>query len=204
MDLWWYVTGHILFVFGNIKQNDIIFLVMISHASFDYLTTQETKRFLNCIDACRDRAIAVLFLSTGLFLKELMDLKVTDINWETRTLTISGKRPRSITLNDEAYNALVEWHNHRPKTPEQHFFLTEKGTVKGLSHRAIDHLLKKYGQEAGIKKPVSAQVLRGGFAVRLFEQGISLKEASEILGITDYHSLKRYQQAANSPEEKKY
>ena len=170
---------------------------MLKRASFDYLTTKETKRFLNEITDPRDLAIAVLFLSTGLFLKELTDLQLTDINWETRTLTISGKRPRIITLNDEAYNALIQWYEHRPKTPEQHVFLTEKGAVKGLSDRAVDHLLRRYGQRINLTKKVSAQVLRGGFAVRLFEQGLSLKEAAEILGISDYDSLNRYKAAAH-------
>ena len=173
---------------------------MPSHSSFEYLTTQETKKFLRVIDDPRDLSIAVLFLSTGIFLKELIDLKVTDIDWDTRTLKIPGKRPRTIALNDEAYTALAHCYKQRPKTPETHFFLTEKGTVKGLSDRAIDYLLRKYGLEAKLTKKVSSQVLRGGFAVRLFEQGLSLKEAGEILGISDHDSLKRYQLAAHPTE----
>lgn len=125
---------------------------MVSHSSFEYLTTQETKKFLRAIDDPRDLAIAVLFLSTGIFLKELIDLKITDIDWETHTLKISGKRPRTITLNDEAYTVLVNCHKERPTTPEQHFFLTEKGAVKGLSDRSIDYLLRKYGLQAKLTK----------------------------------------------------
>lgn len=164
--------------------------------SFEYLTLGEIKQFLGVIDDPRDRAIVVLFLSTGLFLKEVIALQVTDIDWKKHSITITGKRQRTLPLNDETYSALVEWNNRRPKTPSPYFFLTEKGKVKELSERGLDHLLRRYGLQAGFEKSISAQVLRGSFAVRLFEQGLSLKEASQILGITDFDSLKKYQLAA--------
>jgi len=170
---------------------------MVPHPSFEYLTTTEIKQFLGVIDDPRDRAIVILFLSTGLFLKEVIALQVSDIHWTKRTLTVTGKRHRELPLNDETYNALAEWNSRRPKTPVPYFFLTEKSKVKELSERGLDHLLRRYGIEAGFQKSISAQVLRGSFAVRLFEQGLSLKEASQILGITDFESLKKYQLAAH-------
>lgn len=170
--------------------------------AFDYLTTSEIKQLLGVIDDARDRAIVILFLSTGLFLTELIAIQVTDINWEKRLLKLSGKRARELPLNDEAYNALLYWNKHRPKTPVSLFFLTEKGEVKGLSDRGLDHILRRYGNQAGFQKKISAQVLRGSFAVRLFEQGITLKEASHILGISDFESLKRYQEAAHPSEDR--
>ena len=162
----------------------------------DYLSSQETKTLLNVISDPRDRAIVVLCLSTGIFLSELVQLKADDIDWKAHHLTITGKRNRTIPLNDETYEALAKWSAARPKTPCEYFFLTTKGKVKGLSARGIDHLIRNYGHDAKFSHAVSAQLLRGTFAVRLFKQGLSLKEASKVLGIRDFDSLKRYQETA--------
>lgn len=75
----------------------------------DYLSSQETKTLLNVISDPRDRAIVVLCLSTGIFLSELVQLKADDIDWKAHHLTITGKRTRTIPLNDETYEALAKW-----------------------------------------------------------------------------------------------
>jgi hypothetical protein len=46
------------------------------------------------------------------------------------------------------------------------FLNTTKGKVKELSDRAVDKLIRKYAQQAGIRKKVNAQILRNTFAVR--------------------------------------
>lgn len=169
---------------------------MTPPASVDCLNSQETKALLTAICDPRDRAIVVLCLSTGIFLSELVQVKNQDIDWKAKQLHITGKRTRALPLNDEAHDALAKWSTARPQTPCEFFFLTTKGKVKGLSARGIDHLIRNYGHDAKLSTPISAQLLRGTFAVRLFKQGLSLKEASKILGIHDFESLKRYQLAA--------
>ena len=167
--------------------------------AIDYLNSQETKALVGTISDLRDRAITILILSTGVFLAEVVEVKTQDIDWTKRTLQITGKRKRAIPLNEETYDALVKWNNARPKSPCEFFFLTNKGKVQGLSKRGIDHLLRGYGHDANISQPVSAQLLRTTFAVRLFKKGLSIKDAAVVLGIQDFVSLKRYQDAAQNP-----
>ena len=170
----------------------------LKNSAIDYLNSQETKALLTTISELRDRAITILILSTGVFLAEVVEVKTQDIDWTKRTLQITGKRKRIIPLNEETYDALVKWNNARPKSPCEFFFLTNKGKVQGLSKRGIDHLLRGYGHDANISQPVSAQLLRTTFAVRLFKKGLSIKEAAIVLGIQDVVSLKRYQDAAQN------
>ncbi len=165
----------------------------------EHLNINETNALLNAIDDLRDRAIIVLFLNTGVFLKELVDLKNTSINWKTKILAISGNRQRQIPLNDFAFEALARWSKERPDVRCPNFFITTKGKVKQLSDRAVDKLIRKYADQAGIKRKVNAQILRNTFAVRLFSQEISLDKARAILGITDPQSINRYLQASKNP-----
>lgn len=163
------------------------------------LSINEINALLNSIDALRDRAIVTLFLNTGIFLRELVDLKNDSINWEKKILAIPGARKRDIPLNDQAFDALAKWSKERPDVRCPYFFITTKGKVKGLSDRSVDQIVRKYGKRAGIEKKVNAQILRNTFAVRLFTEEISVDKAIVILGITDSESINRYIQAAKQP-----
>ena len=165
----------------------------------EYLNTNEIKALLNSIDDLRDRAIITLFLNTGLFLNELVDLKNESIKWDKKLLLVSGSRKREIPLNDQSFEALAKWSRERPDVRVRSFFITTKGKVKGLSDRSADQIIRKYADRAGINRKVNAQILRNTFAVRLFTEEISTDKAISILGIADSESINRYIQAAKQP-----
>lgn len=160
----------------------------------DYLTAQETSTYLKEIHTPRDRAIVLLFLTTGIFLHEIVELTVESIDWKKRTISIAGKRKRTLPLNAETYDALAQWSQDRLNAPEPALFLTTKGTVKALETRGVDTILRKYSTASGLTKQVNAHTLRNTFAIRLFEQpGMTRKTAKALLGVSDTDTLKRYE-----------
>lgn len=164
-----------------------------------YLAQNEIKNLLSSIDNLRDRAIITLFLNTGVFLNELIDLQVDSVDWEKKILKVLGNRARTIPLDEQAYEALAKWTKERPEAAENAFFVTTKGEVKKLSARAVDKLIRKYADQAKIHKKVNSQILRNTFAVRLFKEEISLNKATAVLGISDPQSINRYIKAAKDP-----
>ncbi len=114
-------------------------------------------------------------------------------------MKITGSRKRQIPLNDQIFEALAKWSKERPASRSSAFFVTNKGKVKELSDRAVDKLIRKYADQAGVKRKVNAQILRNTFAVRLFQENITFAKASEILGISDPQSISRYINAAKKP-----
>lgn len=167
----------------------------------DYLSKNETQALLNTIFDPRDKAIITLFLTTGLFIQEAIGLTIADIDFEHKRLKVcSGKRPREIPLNDQAYEVLAIWSKHRIQTPVPNFFITTKGSPQKLSPNSIDKLIRKYAAQAGLKGNVNSKVLRTTFAVNLFSEDIPINQAVEILGITDPESIKRYLNAAKTKD----
>jgi energy-coupling factor transporter ATP-binding protein EcfA2 len=167
--------------------------------SIEYLTLNESNALLKAVDDQRDFAIITLFLNAGLFLSEIIDLKVNSIDWNKHLLRVPGGRKRDITLDEQAYEAIAVWSKERADVKHNAFFITTKGKVKELSDRAVDKLIRKYADQAGIKRKVNSQILRNTFAVRLFSREIGIDQASAILGITDPESINRYIKAAKSP-----
>src|SRR3989339_880127 len=167
--------------------------------NIEYLTINESNALLKAIDDARDYAIVTLFLNAGLLLGEVIDLKVNSIDWDKRILHVPGNRKRDITLDEQAYEALAKWSKDRPGVKHNAFFITTKGKVKELSDRAVDKLIRKYAEQAGIKRKLNSQILRNTFAVRLFSKQIEIDKASAILGISDPESINRYIKAAKAP-----
>ncbi|MFC1496347.1 tyrosine-type recombinase/integrase [Candidatus Margulisiibacteriota bacterium] len=103
----------------------------------EYLNKNEIDALLKAIDDSRDRAIVTLFLNTGVFLRELVDLKIKSINWEKKMLGISGSRKRELPLNDQAFEALARWSKDRVDSKCDAFFTTTKGKVKNYLTEAL-------------------------------------------------------------------
>ncbi|MDD5457567.1 MAG: tyrosine-type recombinase/integrase [Candidatus Margulisbacteria bacterium] len=166
----------------------------------DYLSKVEIKALLKAVTNTRDYAITTLLLTTGISRGELCALTTDNINLEKEILTVLGNKPRTIPINPQAKDAVARWLSERPAAKTDILFLTNKGTLQGLSPRSVDHLLRKGGQEAGINVPVTTQLLRSTYAVNLFQDGATVKQASELLGISDYNTLHKYQKLADGQE----
>jgi hypothetical protein len=168
--------------------------------SFEHLHDNDVKTLLRAVVDVRDKAVISLFLNTGLFVNELIDLTHSEINFEGKILTTPGNRTRTIPLNDQAHDALATWTQHRVETPCPNIFVTQKGKVQPLTIRAIDKLIHKQSKQAKFKRKINAKILRNTFAVKLFsDANITIKQAGDVLGISDYDSIKRYQTAAQNP-----
>src|SRR6266568_6479892 len=85
-------------------------------------------------DSIRDYAIIMTFLQTGIRLSELVNLKVDDIDFENKLLTVlqgKGKKDRQIPLVDEAVKSLrnyLRYRNTQLRVDEEIFFLAKNGT----------------------------------------------------------------------------
>ncbi len=169
----------------------------------NYLSKLEIKALFKAITSTRDYAITTILLTTGLSISEFCALTTDDIDLKRETLTVKKHKPRTIPLNPQAKEAVARWLTERPSTTTEALFLTNKGKLKELSVRSIDHILRTSGQEAGIEIPVTTLLLRSTYAVNLFSEGATIKQASDLLGISDYNTLHKYQALAQGDRKPK-
>ena len=91
-------------------------------------------------------------------LSELVNLRVDDLDFEHRLLTVrqgKGKKDRQIPLVDEAVKALrnyVRYRNTELILDDETFFLAKNGTSLNVS--SVKYLVSKYVKRAGIRKKV--------------------------------------------------
>lgn len=129
----------------------------------------------------RNKVMFTVLYSSGLRISELLNLKVNDIDFETRTMRIRGKgdKDRIVLFDENCKNLLEEYIPLR--NPDNPLLVYNKNGEK-LSSRYVEMLIKKYAKRAGIKKKVTPHVLRHSFATHLLKHGVDIRIIQQLLG----------------------
>lgn len=176
------------------------------------LTQEELERLLDAPDiekrdGKRDKAILELFFSTGLRLAELCSLNVKDLNYQTREMSVRGKRSkiRVVFLSERAVLSLQDYMNSRVdhlsplfiRHPERAQNIMPPGEEFRLSRISIYNIVKKYALVAGIVSDPSPHTLRHSFATDLLRNGADLRSVQELLGHKDLSTTQIYTHVTN-------
>jgi site-specific recombinase XerD len=110
-------------------------------------------------DNIRDYAIIQTFLQTGIRLSELVNLRVDDVDFAHRMLTVrqgKGKKDRQIPLVDEAVKALRNYLRYRNTEwieDDEVFFLAKNGTSLNVS--TVKYIVTLLGKSQACGKTVN-------------------------------------------------
>lgn len=141
----------------------------------------------------RDRALLTLLYGTGIRASECAGLTEQDLNWEERTLRVTGKggHERTLPLNDEVVHVLRQYRLARGGVKaHEPFFRSREG--RGLSRNAIYERVRRHGQHAKLPKRVSPHRLRHTFATHLIQEGVGLVTLRDLLGHRQITSTQIY------------
>ncbi|MDC1024440.1 site-specific tyrosine recombinase XerD [Flavobacteriales bacterium] len=159
----------------------------------EVLSVDEIELIISSIDLSskqgeRNRAILETLYSCGLRVTELINLKISNINFKEGYIKVIGKGDKE-RLTPIGSNALkyisiyvneVRIHQKISKNQEDFVFLNNRGSK--LSRVMIFTLIKKIVDKVGIKKKVSPHTFRHSFATHLIEGGADLRAVQEMLG----------------------
>ncbi|MFH1458331.1 MAG: site-specific tyrosine recombinase XerD [Candidatus Omnitrophota bacterium] len=145
----------------------------------------------------RDKAILETLYATGMRASEITNLKKENVNLDIGFLRCVGKgnKERVIPLGKKAAVSINRYSKvsraHFCKTKESEFlFLSRLG--KKLSRQSIWKIIKRYAQDARIKKPMKPHTLRHSFATHLLERGADLRSVQEMLGHSNISTTQIY------------
>jgi len=142
--------------------------------------------FEDDFEGIRNKLIIELFYSTGIRRIELVDLKLSSVDFETKTLKVLGKRnkERIVPLIKPVLQTLVKYLKERSSLQyienNDDLFLTKKG-VK-IYETLVYRIINDYFSIASSKVKKSPHILRHSFATHLLNQGANLNAVKELLG----------------------
>lgn len=166
----------------------------------------DVKRMIEVIDrgsplGKRDYAILILVAKLGIRAGDIKALKLSDINWTDKTITITQEKTKGkVTypiLHDIGWALIDYLQNARPICDVPYLFVRLHAPFVAFGENANFHnIITKYTRLAGISVPRGKRhglhSLRHTLASALLEQGASLAIISEILGHVDSKSTSVY------------
>ena len=174
-------------------------------------STDEVDRLLNSDLFSKDyegvlqKTIITLLYYTGIRRQELIDLKVTSVDFETNTIKVLGKRnkERMIPLLPGAAAVLKTYLSYKKELSvamPNCFFCSTSGSKlsEGFVYQTVNH----YFSMVSTKVKKSPHMLRHSFATHLLNNGADLNSVKELLGhesvaatqVYTHSSLKRIQE----------
>jgi len=135
-------------------------------------------------DACRQdpriSAIVELLLQTGIRISELANLRLEDVKENSLFIRPQySQAGRTVPLNKAGYQALKRYLDQRPKTKDDHIFITSCG--RPFLIRNIREAIKRYMEIAGVKN-ASVNDLRHTFIAHHLQANTPLPTLAKLVG----------------------
>ncbi len=147
--------------------------------------------------ATRDRAMLELMYASGLRVSELINLEVSDIDFDEGILRTRGKgnKERIVPVGRQALLSIRIYlrAGRRALTkdrPQRYLFVNFRGGQ--LTRQGLYKIVRKYASAAGLSDRMSPHTLRHTFATHLLSGGCDLRSVQEMLGHADVSTTQTY------------
>ncbi len=145
----------------------------------EVLTKDEVKKIISLAETNKSRLIIQLLYSSGVRVSELVNLKVSDMNFQEKIAWVrkgKGKKDRVFILSEKL---IPELQKYISRHPENVYVFSKE---KPLTTRNIQKIVKKLAMKAEIQKKVTPHTLRHSYATHLLEAGTDIRKIQALLG----------------------
>lgn len=159
----------------------------------DTLSLPDINKIISAIEVNsdlgkRNQCIIEVLYGCGLRVSELIELKISNINFQENYIKVNGKgnKTRFVPLADytaellKSYIDDVRSKNKINKKYEDTLFLNSRGT--SMSRVIVFLIIKELTDKAGVSKKISPHTFRHSFATHLLQNGADLRYIQEMLG----------------------
>ncbi len=151
----------------------------------------------------RNQCMIEVLYGCGLRVSELIDLKISNINFKESYLKVEGKGnktrfvPLALYTSDliKQYIAEVRSKCKIGKRYEDIVFLNSRGS--SMSRVIVFIIIKELTEKAGISKKISPHTFRHSFATHLLQNGADLRYIQEMLGHSSIATTEIYTHLKN-------
>ena len=138
----------------------------------------------------RNKLIIELFYVTGIRLSELINIKISDVDFNNQSIKVLGKRnkERIIPLSSNVVNDLNIFIENKHKN--KYLFTNLEGDK--LYNKLVYRLVNKYIGEISSVNKKSPHILRHTFATHMLNNGADINAIKELLGHANLSATQVY------------
>lgn len=158
----------------------------------NFLKDSETKELFTNINYENDLDVRNIFIieflyATGLRVSELCSIKLSDIDFNNKTIRVLGKgsKERIVyykAIDEKLFNHYLNISRINILEGNSSEYLITSKSGKALSTRSVELIVKKYCEQKGIKNKVTPHTIRHSFATALLDNDADIRSVGELLG----------------------
>lgn len=168
----------------------------------EILNQQEVSFFLDRLPSStymdlRNRAMFEMLYSCGMRVSEIVNLKLSDIDFEENLIRFIGKgnKERIIPFSEITGRELKKYlDTSRPNIEKEkkskYLFLNRSGNR--MTRQGFWKILKNYSKKFNFKKNLYPHIFRHSFATHMLEEGADLRIVQELLGHSSISTTEIY------------
>lgn len=155
------------------------------------LTDEEVEIIRESLEDIREKAMFEFLLSTGCRADEVVNVKISDIDWSKMSLMVVGKgnKERRIYFNQRTKVILRKYLEVRDWRSE-YLFCSLRGKHGKIGTRALQKVISNIGERVGIH--LYPHLMRHTFATRALNAGMALEIVQALLGHSNVGTTQIY------------
>lgn len=197
--LWCFNTGFLPTDVGSTLMSP-----KVPHRLPAYLKADEAVDVLNIAEisaddeqavSLRNLAIMELLYATGIRVSELVGLDVGDVSFDSRTITVMGKRAkqRVVPFGIPAEKVLQRYLSEsRPQLAQQTSALFVGVRGARIDQRTVRQVVYDIVRQSNVAPAIGPHGLRHSAATHLLEGGADIRSVQELLGHSSLETTQRY------------
>ena len=173
----------------------------------NYLQYNEFEKILeNCNSdelGIRNRSILEMLLASGLRVSELVNIKLSDVNFKEQSIKVIGKgeKQRIVYYGDyckESLNNYINLSRNNLLNGKSSDYLYINHLGDRLTRRGVELIIEQISRKANLNKKISPHTFRHTFATMMINEGASVKTVQELLGHSNLNTTSIYTHISNN------